>query len=178
MASNCWRKRNVGSPSELWDTAKCVSPPKLLGYFNDLIIYKCTVVSDRTIKLCEKYAKVKGPGSIARPEHHPFFQKLAPMVKLHLDKSERENGFMWVAVCIILSSLGYTSDAVCSLSPLSVTIIRYLRSYPNSPGRRCTVWPRLRTSPSPLTIHCGRRRCINHLKYRRERRSLIPTIPR
>ena len=53
-----------------------------------------SLVSDKTIKLCEKYARVKGPGSIARPEHHPFFQKLAPLIKLHLEKSERENGFM------------------------------------------------------------------------------------
>ena len=52
------------------------------------------LVSDRAIKLCEKYARTKGPGSIARPEHHPFFQKLAPMVKLNLEKSQRENGFM------------------------------------------------------------------------------------
>lgn len=58
------------------------------------LMYLCISVSDKTIKLCEKYARVKGPGSIARPEHHPFFQKLAPMIKLHLDKSERENGFM------------------------------------------------------------------------------------
>ena len=54
----------------------------------------CSAVSDRASKLCERYARTKGPGSIARPERHPFFQKLAPMVKLHLDKSVRENGFM------------------------------------------------------------------------------------
>lgn len=58
------------------------------------ILLLLLLVSDKTIKLCEKYARVKGPGSIARPEHHPFFQKLAPLIKLHLEKSERENGFM------------------------------------------------------------------------------------
>lgn len=51
-------------------------------------------VSDRASKLCDQYARTKGAGTIARPERHPFFQKLGPMVKLHLDKSERENGFM------------------------------------------------------------------------------------
>ena len=58
-----------------------------------LLIYYY-LVSECATKLCAKYAKTKGPGTIARPEHHPFFQKLAPMIKLHLDKSERENGFM------------------------------------------------------------------------------------
>ena len=53
-----------------------------------------TTVCDKANKLSEKYARVKGAGSIARPERHPFFQKLAPMVKLHLDKATRENGFM------------------------------------------------------------------------------------
>lgn len=58
-------------------------------------VYVCEhVVCEKANKLCEKYARTKGPGTIARPERHPFFQKLAPMVKLHLDKSTRENGFM------------------------------------------------------------------------------------
>jgi hypothetical protein len=51
-------------------------------------------VSDRASKLCDQYARTKGAGTIARPERHPFFQKLGPLVKLHLEKSERENGFM------------------------------------------------------------------------------------
>ena len=59
------------------------------------------VVSDRASKLCDKYARIKGAGSIARPEHHPFFQKLAPMVKLHLEKSQRENGFMYATTTIL-----------------------------------------------------------------------------
>ena len=54
------------------------------------------LVSEKAIKLCERYAHTKGAGTIARPERHPFFQKLAPMIKLHLDKSSRENGFMYV----------------------------------------------------------------------------------
>ena len=51
-------------------------------------------VSTQATKMCDKYSRTKGAGTIAHPERHPFFQKLAPMVKLHLDKSERENGFM------------------------------------------------------------------------------------
>lgn len=54
------------------------------------------IVSTQASKMCDKYNRTKGAGTIAHPERHPFFQKLAPMVKLHLDKSERENGFMWV----------------------------------------------------------------------------------
>lgn len=53
-----------------------------------------SAVAERATKLCEKYARIKGAGTIARPERHPFFQKLAPLVKLHLEKSMRENGFM------------------------------------------------------------------------------------
>ena len=59
-----------------------------------MILFLPFLVSDRASKLCELYARTKGAGTIARPERHPFFQKLGPMVKLHLDKSERENGFM------------------------------------------------------------------------------------
>ena len=51
-------------------------------------------MAERATKLCDKYARIKGAGTIARPERHPFFQKLAPLVKLHLEKSTRENGFM------------------------------------------------------------------------------------
>lgn len=45
--------------------------------------------------LCKQYAKVKGAGTIARPERHPFFQKLGPLIRLHLEKAERENGFIY-----------------------------------------------------------------------------------
>ena len=62
-------------------------------------------MAERATKLCDKYARIKGAGTIARPERHPFFQKLAPLVKLHLEKSMRENGFMyakWGFVSIFL----------------------------------------------------------------------------
>lgn len=52
------------------------------------------IVYNNVEKLCIKYSRTKGPGTIARPERHPFFQKLGPMIKTSLDKSTRENGFM------------------------------------------------------------------------------------
>lgn len=51
-------------------------------------------VYEQSEKLCKEYGKVKGAGTIARPERHPFFQGLSPLLRLHLDKAERENGFM------------------------------------------------------------------------------------
>ena len=52
------------------------------------------LVYEQSETLCKQYAKVKGAGTIARPERHPFFQKLGPLIRLHLEKAERENGFM------------------------------------------------------------------------------------
>ncbi len=42
----------------------------------------------------KEYAKTKGPGTQAKPEQHPFFRKLAPVVKRTLEKCERENALM------------------------------------------------------------------------------------
>jgi hypothetical protein len=72
---------------ELLAQEKCGDSIKVLQHSQALC--------ERANKLCEKYARTKGPGTIARPERHPFFQKLAPMVKLHLDKGTRENGFIY-----------------------------------------------------------------------------------
>ena len=58
-----------------------------------LFLLSC-VVYEQSEKLCKEYGKVKGAGTIARPERHPFFQSLGPLLKLHLEKAERENGFM------------------------------------------------------------------------------------
>ncbi|XP_063229719.1 BRO1 domain-containing protein BROX-like [Bacillus rossius redtenbacheri] len=46
-------------------------------------------------ELCREYGKLKGKGSSARPENHPFFRKLGPVVRLMLEKCERENGFIY-----------------------------------------------------------------------------------
>lgn len=45
-------------------------------------------------KLCAEYAKAKGPGLTARLEAHQFFLRIKPKLNLHLEKAERENGFM------------------------------------------------------------------------------------
>ena len=46
------------------------------------------------LNLAKEYAKVKGPGTQAKPEQHPFFKRLAPIVRRTLEKCERENGLM------------------------------------------------------------------------------------
>nr|CAD7203029.1 unnamed protein product [Timema douglasi] len=46
-------------------------------------------------ELCKEYRKVKGLGPKARPETHPFFKRLSPIVRLTLEKCERENGFIY-----------------------------------------------------------------------------------
>ena len=46
--------------------------------------------------LAREYSKTKGPGTQAKPEQHPFFKRLAPIVQRTLEKCERENGMMLV----------------------------------------------------------------------------------
>lgn len=46
------------------------------------------------IDLCKGYAKTKGPARKIHPENHSFFKKLAPKIRVMLEKCERENGFM------------------------------------------------------------------------------------
>ncbi|KAE9553119.1 hypothetical protein FO519_003672 [Halicephalobus sp. NKZ332] len=45
--------------------------------------------------LCAKYAKASGPGFIAKPENHIFFRRVKPLLERHMDKAERENGFIY-----------------------------------------------------------------------------------
>lgn len=46
-------------------------------------------------ELCVKYAKASGPGFIAKPEKHLFFRRIQPLLERHLEKAERENGFIY-----------------------------------------------------------------------------------
>lgn len=46
-------------------------------------------------EFCKEYSKKKGPAPKASPENHPFFRKLAPQLKITLEKCERENGFIY-----------------------------------------------------------------------------------
>jgi len=45
--------------------------------------------------LAREYSKTKGPGTQAKPEQHPFFKRLAPIVQRTLEKCERENGMIY-----------------------------------------------------------------------------------
>ena len=51
--------------------------------------------------LCKQYEHAPGNSvGEVRPARHPFFQKLGPCIDLRLQKSERENGFMWALTFI------------------------------------------------------------------------------
>ncbi|KAJ9588350.1 hypothetical protein L9F63_018276 [Diploptera punctata] len=50
---------------------------------------------NKAMELCKEYAKTKGPARKIHPENHSFFKRLAPKVKITLDKCERENGFIY-----------------------------------------------------------------------------------
>ncbi|KXJ17469.1 BRO1 domain-containing protein BROX [Exaiptasia diaphana] len=45
--------------------------------------------------LCKEYASTRGPGTTARPQEHPFFKRIGPLMKTRLDKATRENGFIY-----------------------------------------------------------------------------------
>ncbi|XP_071788153.1 BRO1 domain-containing protein BROX-like [Asterias amurensis] len=45
--------------------------------------------------LAKEYAKAKGPGTVAKPEQHPFFLRLGPIVHRILEKTERENSMIY-----------------------------------------------------------------------------------
>ncbi|EDO43006.1 predicted protein [Nematostella vectensis] len=45
--------------------------------------------------LCRDYSATKGPGTTARPQEHPFFRRIGPLMKTRLDKATRENGFIY-----------------------------------------------------------------------------------
>eukprot|EP00800_Vazella_pourtalesii_P015744 TRINITY_DN4320_c0_g1_i2.p1 TRINITY_DN4320_c0_g1~~TRINITY_DN4320_c0_g1_i2.p1 ORF type:complete len:448 (-),score=112.50 TRINITY_DN4320_c0_g1_i2:38-1318(-) len=50
---------------------------------------------DKSGKLCKEYASAQGPGQAARPDRHPFYQKLGPMIIRFLEKANHENGFIY-----------------------------------------------------------------------------------
>ncbi|XP_031575308.1 BRO1 domain-containing protein BROX-like [Actinia tenebrosa] len=45
--------------------------------------------------LCKEYASIKGPGTTARPQEHPFFKRIGPLMRTRLEKATRENGFIY-----------------------------------------------------------------------------------
>lgn len=45
--------------------------------------------------LCQEYGKTHGPAPRVKPDQHLVFRRLAPIVKLTLDKCNRENGLIY-----------------------------------------------------------------------------------
>ncbi|XP_026668981.1 BRO1 domain-containing protein BROX-like isoform X2 [Ceratina calcarata] len=45
--------------------------------------------------LCQEYGKINGPAPKVKPDQHAVFKRLAPLVKLTLDKCNRENGLIY-----------------------------------------------------------------------------------
>ncbi|CAB3398203.1 unnamed protein product [Caenorhabditis bovis] len=43
----------------------------------------------------EMYSKAPGPGMRIKPEKHLFFRQIEPLLRRHLEKAERENGFIY-----------------------------------------------------------------------------------
>uniref|UniRef100_A0AC35UFQ8 BRO1 domain-containing protein n=1 Tax=Rhabditophanes sp. KR3021 TaxID=114890 RepID=A0AC35UFQ8_9BILA len=50
---------------------------------------------DNAADLCDKYPIASGVGIIAKIKNHLFFRKMVPILKRHLEKAERENGFIY-----------------------------------------------------------------------------------
>lgn len=48
----------------------------------------------RAESLCKEYRQTKGPGTTAKPSEQLFFLKLGGLIKMTLEKCQRENGFM------------------------------------------------------------------------------------
>uniref|UniRef100_A0A0R3RU14 BRO1 domain-containing protein n=1 Tax=Elaeophora elaphi TaxID=1147741 RepID=A0A0R3RU14_9BILA len=42
-----------------------------------------------------KYRKANGPGITAKPDSHLFFRRIRPLLERHMEKAERENGFIY-----------------------------------------------------------------------------------
>ncbi|CAD1475384.1 unnamed protein product, partial [Heterotrigona itama] len=45
--------------------------------------------------LCQEYGKINGPAPRVKPDQHAVFKRLAPIVKLTLDKCNHENGLIY-----------------------------------------------------------------------------------
>ncbi|VDM78389.1 unnamed protein product, partial [Strongylus vulgaris] len=48
-----------------------------------------------TKDFASKYGSATGPGTRIKPEEHLFFRKIKPLLLRHLEKAERENGFIY-----------------------------------------------------------------------------------
>lgn len=50
---------------------------------------------NRAKTLCHEYGKTNGPAPRVKPDQHAVFKRLAPLVRITLDKCNRENGFIY-----------------------------------------------------------------------------------
>ncbi|VDN90544.1 unnamed protein product [Brugia pahangi] len=50
---------------------------------------------DVAIDFAEKYRKANGPGITVKPDSHLFFRRIRPLLERHMEKAERENGFIY-----------------------------------------------------------------------------------
>lgn len=89
-ANHCLPKTNVAMQCE--HAVKATHVCRLfLKYYLISLSY---LVFKQAEDLCKQYAKATGPGTSAKPEKHLFVRKIRPILQRHLDKAERENGFM------------------------------------------------------------------------------------
>lgn len=107
-ANLCWPKTNVGWPCERvkkashhtsWlkifarnmqkplDRVRCFVGA-VRGRFEPLIVSRdcCYVIHPKGMNIL---------GFIAKPEKHLFFRRIEPLLRRHLEKAERENGFIY-----------------------------------------------------------------------------------
>lgn len=50
---------------------------------------------DVAVEYVGKYTKTPGPGITAKPDSHLFFRRIRPLLERHMEKAERENGFIY-----------------------------------------------------------------------------------
>jgi len=56
---------------------------------------ECKKIYEETQTICKDYHSTKGQGTTAKPQEHPFYMRFYPVVARTLEKTERENGFIY-----------------------------------------------------------------------------------
>ena len=55
----------------------------------------CKSLYEETQAICKEYHATKGQGTTAKPQEHQFYVRFGPVVARTLEKTERENGFIY-----------------------------------------------------------------------------------
>jgi len=55
----------------------------------------CKGLYEETQAICKEYHATKGQGTTAKPQEHQFYVRFGPVVARTLEKTERENGFIY-----------------------------------------------------------------------------------